>query len=282
MRVPQFATTLFCGLLSIYFTASILVYCFKKNRNCGAEYYEAPCHHNKRLNFLLSLSLFCLILRNVTDMLLSILSCRSPTICTVYDIISGVFFQVSSGALFLLVWLRMRWFYSHPVMNLMRTRCVRFWSIAVLVLLIVVVLSLGPTMVLVAKPYYETTDCLINLQNFPVANFKPFSSFLYMVTFQLAVLLLLILPMCGEKKGALDAAKRKIKIAVKRLIISTVVCLVVNQLGVITVYVFYRGVVIWINIVNSLFLLLNILAVVFSFRDWRERLTFFLIRTNES
>lgn len=273
-----FSVSLLCGLSSIYLTATISLYAIKKykNQNRGDSDSGNALRDKNRLNLLLLFTLSWSILRSVVDMIIAALPCHGYITCVVYDQLSGHSFQIGSGALFLLVWLRMRWFYSHPMMDVMRTKCMKFWSIAAVILLILQILSHGPIQDLVLKTDNETTGCFIAFsENYII--YKPFINFIYLVTFQLAVLLLLITPMLRERNVSSNSTKTKIKIAVKRLSISTGVCIVVNLLASLAVYAVYQEVVLWVNIVYSLTLLLNFLAVVMSFADWQERLTFCLV-----
>lgn len=275
---------LFFALISLYLCVSFTKYIIVTSQNSkqhppGTRTTSVNVHglssKGKYLNVLAVFSVLFALIRCVFDIWMLSIVCTSDTICKVYDMSTGYLYMLAIGVLFFILWFRMKLFYSHPMMNIMRSRVMKVFSIIALLFLLILTLSQGPLQYVYSGTNGTKSGCRIDGDNWPELKLRPITVLAGILMYQVMVLLLLIVPLLKERRLASNSTKRSVQIAVRRLCFSTIFCLLVNMSICLVALSNFDRYLVYTNIAYDGCLLLNVLGVTYSFSDWRNRIWIF-------
>ena len=182
---------------------------------------------------------------------------------------------LQSGAIMcihLVLWHRQRHFYRMPALAYLSGRITRFFSGAVIV--IMVVANLLTIVLYLATRTYESTARGCTIQRSTVWNRLPgLLRFIFTTSFQLILVGLLVYPLYKHgTSSSLPENKRQIDL-IKRVSVAAVVAVVSTGVAsILSITVLSGNYGALRQIVFSIDILVSFLCIIVSFRDWRARL----------
>ena len=182
---------------------------------------------------------------------------------------------LQSGAItciYLVLWLRQRQFYRMPALAYLSGRITRFFSGAVIVIMMVA--NLLTIVLYLATRAYESTARGCTVQWSTVWNKLPgLFLFIFTTSFQLILVGLLVYPLYKHSTASLlPENKRQINL-IKRVSVAAVVAVISTAVAsILSITVLSGNYGALRQIVFSIDILVSLLCIIVSFRDWKGRL----------
>ena len=183
--------------------------------------------------------------------------------------------------IYLALWFRQRQFYQQPMMEHLTNREVRFFSMAMIVIMATANVT-TITLYLSTRQYTNSIrGCVVGVSSIPT---KIPGVFLFVSTlsFQVILLCLFIYPLYRHRRAinelkltsssSTDSQKREITLIRRVTVAATVTILTDIASGAISVFVFSKSYGVIRNLIYDGDMLIALLCLVFSFVDWRTRL----------
>ena len=274
-------------VISLYLTISLSIFECKRSARNQNETKDLDLKR-RFANFLTNGSL-CLVaviitlIRCLCEQIELRLGRESDLACRIYQHELAEVYHLSLTCLYIILWVRQLRLYRHPVLKHLGSPFLRFISYIVMLGIIgssvASITSYVITFTLIASPVGCVYD--LSFPDGPPSSLPGILLFVISVVFQTSLLGLVVYPLVKQYKirlccGNSEAEKKKenVRNTIIRLSICTAVCVVSDGVSSYLLIFVHDGVSpisFWANIytVNLLF---NIIAVVCSFVDWKERL----------
>ncbi|XP_076813919.1 uncharacterized protein LOC143460335 [Clavelina lepadiformis] len=183
--------------------------------------------------------------------------------------------------LYLVLWLRQRKFYGTPAMLHLSNKIIRFFSRSVII--IMAIANVLTITLYVATRGYQSSGRGCRLEWSSIWTKLPgLLQFIFTTLFQVILLGLFIYPLykhrVAMKSVVSNSPNNEIKV-IKRVTLATVVAVVTDGLaGLVALVAFSKSFGALRQLIYDVDMLVNLLAIICSFADWRTRLAPFLVK----
>jgi len=207
----------------------------------------------------------------------------SDLACRIYQHELAEVYHVALTCLYILLWVRQLKLYRHPVLKNLSSPLLRFVSYSVILGIIgssvASISSYVVTFTLIASPVGCVYD--LSFPDGPPSSLPGMLLFIIAVVFQTSLLGLVVYPLIKQynirfccSSNEAENKHENVRYTIIRLSICTAICVISDGISSALLIFVHDGVSpisLWANI-YTVNLLLNIVAVVCSFADWKERL----------
>ncbi|XP_076813927.1 uncharacterized protein LOC143460343 isoform X1 [Clavelina lepadiformis] len=289
--VSVLVSTCLLLVMGIYLVVCLLFYEYRvgiKNRQVGQlNRQRNNLSHDRVSDWMRWLCLIASILELVRLSLAIVeikLGQSSSTICDPIAKFQAAFLCAVFTCIYLVLWLRQRKFYRTPAMLHLSNKIIQFFSSSVIAL--VVMSTLIALLLYMFTRGYHSTVSGCDLQWNSIWTMLPaLLVALLTVLFQVMLLGLLIYPLHKHRvamKSVVSNCLHKEIQVIKRVTLATFVAAVTDGIvGLITSGIFVSLSHIAQQVIYDVDVLVNILAVICSFADWRTRMAPFLARQHK-
>ena len=270
--------------ISVYLTMSLIVFRCRKNKDVSQKETKPKNKFESALNrgpLCLIAVIFCLI-RCLFEQVELRMGTFSDLACRIYQHQAAEIYHVSLTSLYLLLWSRQVTIYRHRTLRHLSSASLRITSylviFGILACSIASATSYLVTFTLIASP----VGCVYDLSypDGPPSSLPGILLFIISFVFQFAILGLLVYPLikhyriCCRTEPLKASSSRKVRDTVIRLSICTTICVISDGVSSYLLVFVNEGnspISFWSSIYTAN-LLINIIAVICSFADWKSRL----------
>lgn len=214
-------------------------------------------------------------LRIISEQLQLIFSATSDFHCNVIIKLEIVLYALPIATIYVFLWLRQRLLYQHPTMRLLSSRTTRVVSWVTLAMMIVA--ELGTALIFLIVRQYRSSEYGCLLKESSLANIIPWLIILVSsVIFQGSLLMLFVYPLWNQrnKMKSFQSEHQNIDVLrpiIVRVLVMTSVCVFSDVVAALVTLTTEN--ILISNILYDFNLLVNLIGIVCSFKDWPERLT---------
>ena len=211
----------------------------------------------------------------------------SSTICDPIRKSKGVLQCAVITCLYLVLWLRQRKFYRTPAMLHLSNKIIRFFSRSVII--IMAIASVLTISLYVATRGYQSSGrgCIVQWSSIrtKVRELPGLLQFIFTTLFQVILLGLFIYPLQKHRvamKSVVSSGPNKEIDVIKRITIATLVAMITDGVaGLIALFAFANSFEVLDHLVYDVDMLVNLLAIICSFADWRTQMAPFLVKQDK-
>ncbi|CAK8688690.1 unnamed protein product [Clavelina lepadiformis] len=211
----------------------------------------------------------------------------SSTICNPIRKSKGVLICAVITCLYLVLWLRQRKFYRTPAMLHLSNKIIRFFSRSVII--IMAIASVLTISLYVATRGYQSSGrgCIVQWSSIrtKVRELPGLLQFIFTTLFQVILLGLFIYPLQKHRvamKSVVSSGPNKEIDVIKRITIATLVAMITDGVaGLIALFAFANSFEVLDHLVYDVDMLVNLLAIICSFADWRTQMAPFLVKQDK-
>ncbi|XP_078494180.1 uncharacterized protein LOC144749660 [Ciona intestinalis] len=193
-------------------------------------------------------------------------------VCNVYRIAATWFYNLGLAAVFLLLWLRIRVFYSHKIMRSLQSRMVITLNYVILFVVVVAALQQGGIFTFISDARYtKNIMCAysyVGKEVLPSIVFLTISSAVCVVTLGG----LLVYPMWRHRDILSNRSAQSVRSMSRRVIVTTLLCISTYILAPLVVTMLRHRNIVMGYFIYSIMLLANIIIVICSFTNWKSRI----------
>ncbi|XP_076813931.1 uncharacterized protein LOC143460344 [Clavelina lepadiformis] len=278
-------------VMGIYLVVCLLFYEYRvglKNRQVGRlNRQRNNLNHDRVADWMRWLCLIASIFALVRFILAVVeieLGQSSSTICDPIRKSKGVLLCVSFSSLYLVLWIRQRMLYRTPTMLHLSNKIIQFFSSSVVAL--VVMSGVFTLLLYMFTRGYQSTVSGCDLQWSSIwIGLPSLLLAIFTLLFQVMLLGLLIYPLYKHRvamKSVVSNCLNKEIEVIKRVTLATFVAAVTDGIvGLINLGIFGLLSGIGYQLIYDVDILVNLLAVICSFADWRTRMAPFLVRQHK-
>ena len=271
-------------VIALYLNVALAIFEYNKNRK------KDPKENSKKIQDFLSDGSLCLVaavfvlIRCCLEQIELRLGRESNLACRIYQHLLVEVYHLSLTCLYILLWMRQLKMYRHRALRHLSTKPLRIASYGVLFGILASSIASAAsylvTFTLIASPQGCVYD--LSFPDGPPSSLPGYLLFAISFVFQFSLLALLLNPLmnhyriqiCRSSDVDPPKTKKNVRETIIRLTVCTTICVLsdgVSSSLLIFVHDATTPIMFWANVYTTN-LILNVVTVVCSFADWKERL----------